>query len=286
MTKEQTVGRPYHGPIIDTHCHIYPDSIAEHAAAAIGEFYDFPIEADGRVDTLLRVGREAGGCHHVVCSVATTPKQVASVNRFIHTTAEAHPDRITGLGALHPDSADMEADVEMILAHGLKGVKLHPDFQKVALDDPRYLTMFELCSGRLPILCHLGDYRYDFSNPERVRRVLKMFPQLRFVGAHLGGWTVWKEAAEILHDCENLVVDSSSSLFAITAEEAAHLIGIYGEDRVMFGVDYPMWNPVGEMERFLKIDLSDTAREKILWKNAAAFYGIDLKNTEDCTDAV
>lgn len=269
--------RLWDGPIIDTHCHIYPDSIAEHAAEAIGKFYDFPIEADGRIDTLLRMGAAAGVCRHVVCSVATTPHQVASVNRFIHAAATARPDRITGLGALHPDSPDMEADVEMILALGLKGVKLHPDFQKVALDDPRYLTMFELCSGRLPILCHLGDYRYDFSNPERVRRVVKMFPNLRFVGAHFGGWTVWQQAAEILHDCDNLVVDSSSSLFAISPEEAAHLVDIYGADRVMFGVDYPMWNPMGELERFMKMPISDDAREKILYRNAAAFYGIDAK---------
>ena len=137
--------------------------------------------------------------------------------------------------------------------------------------------MFELCTDRLPILCHLGDYRYDFSNPVRVRRVLKMFPRLRFVGAHFGGWTVWQEAAEILHDCDNLTVDSSSSLFAITPEEATRLVGIYGADRVMFGVDYPMWNPAGELERFFRLSITDAEREKILWKNAEAFYGIEAK---------
>ena len=268
---------PFFGRIVDTHCHIYPDSIAAHAAEAIGKFYDFPIEADGRVETLLHMGAAVGVCHHVVCSVATTPHQVASVNRFIHAAATANPERITGLGTLHPDSPDMEADVEMILSLGLKGVKLHPDFQKVALDDPRYLTMFELCSDRLPILCHLGDYRYDFSNPARVRRVLKQFPHLRFVGAHFGGWTVWKEAAEALYDCDNLVVDSSSSLFALSSGEAARLVRLYGAERVLFGVDYPMWNPAGELERFMKMPLTDAERETILCRNTAEFFSIRPK---------
>lgn len=267
-------------PIIDTHCHVYPDSIAAHAAEAIGKFYDFPIAADGRVETMLRLGAQAGVCHHVVCSVATTPHQVASVNRFIHATATAQPSRITGLGALHPDSSDQQADVEHILSLGLKGVKLHPDFQQVALDDPRYLTMFELCQGRLPILCHLGDYRYDLSNPVRVRRVLKSFPKLRFIGAHFGGWTLWKEAAEVLHDCDNLLVDSSSSLFALTPEEGAALVRIYGAERVLFGVDYPMWNPSDELERFMRMPIGDEEREKILFKNAAALYGIEISALE------
>ena len=57
--------------IIDTHCHIYPDAIALHAAEAIGRFYDAPIAADGRVETLLREGAAAGVTHHVISSVAT-----------------------------------------------------------------------------------------------------------------------------------------------------------------------------------------------------------------------
>ena len=105
--------------IIDTHCHIYPDAIAERAAAGIGKFYDYPVWADGRVDTLLKAGAAAGISHHVVCSVATTPHQVASINRFIRQTVDAHPDRFTGLGALHPDSPDQAADVEQVLSLGL-----------------------------------------------------------------------------------------------------------------------------------------------------------------------
>ena len=147
--------------IIDSHCHIYPDKIAQKASDATGHFYDIPASLDGRISTLLEHGEAAGIDHFVVQSVATTPKQVSSINNFIAEAVAQSEGRFTGLGTLHPDSEDMEADVNEIISLGLKGVKLHPDIQKVKLDDHRMLKMYELCEGRLPMLIHTGDWRYD-----------------------------------------------------------------------------------------------------------------------------
>ena len=78
---------------------------------------------------------------------------------------------------------------------GLKGVKLHPDFQNFEADSPCAMSIFELCAeAGLPVLVHTGDYRFDYSNPNRIANVLRAFPKLKFVGAHFGGWSVWDEA--------------------------------------------------------------------------------------------
>ena len=42
----------------------------------------------------------------------------------------------------------------------------------------------------------------------------------------------------------------------------------YGTYRVLFGTDYPMWTPEGELERFYKLKLTEEERERILFKNA------------------
>ena len=69
-------------------------------------------------------------------------------------------------------------------------MKLHPDIQAFALDDPRALKIFELCEREnVPALLHTGDYRYDYSNPNRLLPVLKAYPSLTVIGAHLGGWS-------------------------------------------------------------------------------------------------
>lgn len=202
--------------IIDAHCHIYPDKIAQKASYSTATFYKLPPSLDGKVSTLIEHGERAGIEHFIVQSVATTPKQVSSINNFIVEAVAESGGRFTGLGTLHPDSEDMKADVNEIIALGLKGVKLHPDIQRVQLDDPRMHKMYELCEGRLPMLIHTGDHRYDTSNPNRMIPILEKYPKLTVIGAHFGGWSVWEEATKQLNKYENFLVDCSSSLYAIT----------------------------------------------------------------------
>lgn len=261
--------------IIDSHCHIYPDKIAQKASDATGHFYELPASLDGKISTLLEHGERAGIEHFVVQSVATTPKQVSSINNFIAQAVAESGGRFTGLGTLHPDSEDMAADVDEIISLGLKGVKLHPDIQNVKLDDPRMLKMYELCEGRLPMLIHTGDCRYDNSNPNRLMPILDKYPNLTVIGAHFGGWSIWEEATRKLYGYKNFLVDCSSSLYAITPETAKELILAYGIERVLFGTDYPLWTPESEIERFMQIDLTDEQRDDILYNNAARLFSID-----------
>ena len=237
-----------------------------------GHFYDLPSSLDGKISTLLEHGKKAGIEHFIVQSVATTPKQVSSINNFIADSVAASDGHFTGLGTLHPDSEDMEADVNEIIALGLKGVKLHPDIQKVAIDDPRMHKMYALCEGKLPMLLHTGDYRYDFSNPNHMIPILEQYPNLTVIGAHFGGWSIWEEATQKLCKYNNFLVDCSSSLYAITPEKAKELIHIYGVERVLFGTDYPLWKPEDEIERFMKIDLTEEEREAIFYTNAAKLF--------------
>lgn len=260
--------------IIDSHCHVYPDKIAQKASDATATFYELPPSLDGRISTLLEHGERAGIEHFIVQSVATTPKQVSSINNFIAQAVAESGGRFTGLGTLHPDGEDMKADVDEIIALGLKGVKLHPDIQKVKLDDPRMHKMYELCEGRLPMLLHTGDCRYDNSNPNRLIPILEKYPSLTVIGAHFGGWSIWEEATKQLYTYKNFLVDCSSSLYAISKEKAKELILAYGTDRVLFGTDYPLWTPEEEIERFMSLDLTDEQREDILYNNTAKLFNI------------
>ncbi len=260
--------------IIDAHCHIYPDKIAQKASESTGNFYSIPMCLDGKISTLLEHGKKAGIEHFLVQSVATTPKQVSSINNFIANSVLKSGGKFTGLGTLHPDSDDIKADVSEIISLGLKGVKLHPDIQKFKIDDYRMLKIYELLEGKLPILIHTGDHRYDYSNPNRMMPILDIYKDLTVIGAHFGGWSIWEEATEKLCTYKNFYVDCSSSLYAMTPEKAKELIMAYGTKRVLFGTDYPMWEPEAEIERFMKIDLSEKERMDILYNNAAKLFNI------------
>ena len=222
----------------------------------------------------LQEGRQAGIDHFVVQSVATKPEQVHSINEFIAKEVAAFPQKLTGLGTLHPDSKDMAGDIAHALELGLKGIKLHPDIQHFPLDDPRCRIIYESCQGKIPILLHTGDNRFDFSNPNRLLPVLRDFPGLTVIGAHFGGYSIWQEAAAQLHGIPNFYVDCSSTMFALPDAEVVELIRLYGADRVMFGTDYPMWSPVVELAHFQRLPLTQEERALILHKNAEAIFGI------------
>lgn len=260
--------------IIDSHCHIYPDAIAQKASDGTGNFYDIKMCHDGTVSTLLEQGKTAGIGHYVVQSVATTPKQVSSINRYIAKIVEQSDGLMTGLGTLHPESDDIKSDFDELISLGLKGVKIHPDIQGFKLDDYRCLKFYELCEGRIPILAHTGDKRYDFSNTNRLIPLLDIFTDLVFIGAHFGGWSVWNEATEQLKGYKNLYVDCSSSFYAMDKDNAKKLIEEYGADRVLFGTDYPMWNPKSELDYFYSMGLSEEDNKKILHDNAIKVFNI------------
>ncbi len=258
--------------IIDAHAHIFPDKIAERAVGGIGEFYGMKVDFDGTLWTLLREGGEAGVDRYIVQSVATVPEQVTAINNFIAGCVERYPEKLIGFGALHPDFADIAGETERIISLGLKGIKLHSDFQRFNIDDERAFPIYEAAEGRLPILFHIGDNRYDFSSPERLLKVVKRFPRLTVIGAHFAGWSMWDRGAE-LFEHSGIYADCSSSLYAMTPEHAAELIKRIGADRVMWGTDYPMWSAKDELERFAKVPLTDEERGLILSGNALRLIG-------------
>lgn len=260
--------------IIDAHCHIYPDKIAEKASLSTGRFYDITMTYDGKLSTLKEVGDRGGIDHFIVQSVATKPEQVSSINRFIAGAVAESGGKMTGLGTLHPDSPDQAADVKELISLGLCGVKLHPDIQGFKIDDPRCLKIYELCEGKLPILFHTGDKRYDMSNPNRLVPILETYTNLTVIGAHFGGYSVWEDAKRELPRFKKLYVDCSSSFFAMNDDEIRGAIEAFGADRVLFGTDYPMWDARAEVDRLLSLGLSHEDYEKIFHKNAEKLFGI------------
>ena len=162
----------------DAHAHIYPEKIAEKATASVGAFYDLNMDNVGLPSVLLEQGGGAGIDRFAVCSVATKVEQVRSINSFIEGECKRHPEFV-GLGAWHQDIEDIEGELYDIERRGLRGIKLHPDFQEFRIDDPKLMPFYRAAHRRgLPILFHTGDKRKDFSSPRRLARLLDRLPEL------------------------------------------------------------------------------------------------------------
>ena len=255
--------------IFDVHVHVYPDRLAQRATGSIGTFYD-GMEAHGRgslADCLARmdaVGVERFAAH----SAATSPHNVESINHFIREAHARHPERIVPFAALHPDMEDMQGTVDGIVSEGFRGIKLHPDMQGFAVDGDRAAPMMEALAGRRPLLIPCGDPRYNFDGPLHILRLRERFPKQPIIAAHFGGWSELQEAEDLLpgHD---LMFDTSSTLYQYPPEKVVEVIRRFGVENMIYGSDYPMFSPEEELERFLRLPLTDREFEDILWNNAA-----------------
>lgn len=261
--------------IINSHAHIYPEKIAAKATDTIGVFYDIKMQMPaGTSERLIEDGEAAGISRYVVHSVATTAHQVRSINEFIKREVDAHPEFI-GFITLHQDLSEEEisSEVQWALENGLRGIKLHPDFQKFNIDGEEAEKFYRAAEGKLPILLHMGDDRYDYSKPERLVRMAKKYPKVTFIAAHFGGYRCWSDSP-LYKGLSNVYFDTCSSLPFISAEEAKRLIDMFGADRFFFATDFPMWDSVGELERFYKIPLTEREREMILGENIKKLLNI------------
>ena len=258
----------------DAHAHIYPGKIAEKATASVGDFYHIPMQNVGLPHVLAQRGGEAGIDRFLVCSVATKVEQVRSINQFIQEKCEKYPQFI-GLGAWHQDITDISGEMDDIQARGLRGIKLHPDFQEFMIDDPKMLDVYKEAHRRgLPILFHTGDSRTEFSSPHRLMNVIDKLPDFTCIAAHLGGYSEWEEARRELSGT-NVYIDTSSSLFKISPEEAKENIAHFGVDHTMFGTDFPMWDPKEELERFFALGFSQEENQAMLYDNFARLFQLD-----------
>ena len=260
--------------IIDMHAHIFPHKISAKATLSIGKFYDIDMaHSVGETERLLQSEAQIGTKRSLVCSVATTPKQVVSINDFISEECGKHPE-LYGFASLHGDYEDIAGEVDRIISLGLHGVKLHSDFQKTALDSPKSYRIYEAIEGRLPVLVHMGDYRHDYSHPTMLVKVMRDFPKLKVLASHLGGFAAWDEAEAVLRGSDNIRFDTSSAVCLMSPERAIRLIRHYGVERCMFGTDFPMWDPKQEAERLLSLGFTFEEYQRLFAGNAKEFLNI------------
>lgn len=260
-------------PVVDAHAHIYPSKIAAKAARSVADYYTLPLFGEGTPKHLLSAVENSPITHFIVHSVALKPSNVETINSFIAEQCREHPEFV-GFATMHQDYENMEEEVSRAISLGLHGFKIHPDTQECNIDDPRFMKLYEIIEGRPPITIHTGDYRHDWSHPRRMKKVLKAFPGLVVDAAHLGGWSMYDIGYDWLGS-ENCYVDISSCLWLIGERRLKEFINLYGSDRVMFGSDYPLFNPAEELKPLFN-GISDEVFEKITWHNAERFANVKI----------
>ena len=256
--------------IIDIHTHIYPVALARRAMEVTGhendDFKKLPIR-----ENLLARMREAGVDLSVNLPVVSKPQNQGEVNRFAKESARKN---IISFGGLHPDCENVIEELEKLKDMEMAGIKFHPPFQKVHLEDPKYGEMWRKINELgFPVLIHMGTARivrpYDLY-PSGIRKILKSAPDIPIIMAHMGSFCMMKNPNENLENLpENVFIDTAMSAELEEAGEFEEIVRKFGTKRVLYGCDFPYGSQEAAIARIKDSSFSDSEKEDMLWRNAA-----------------
>ena len=257
--------------VIDFHTHIFPVKIAEKALPHLAKVAG-GVTPCGKAtaQSMLSVMDEQGVDKAVILNIATNPHQQKSVNDF--AISFVGNDRIIPFGSVHPDSDDALNELDRLKQAGIKGVKLHPDYQQFFVDEERMFPIYEkIAELGLITVFHSGvDIGYPdpvHCTPEKLSRILVRFGNAPVIAAHLGGYLMYEQTLEYLSD-SGIYIDTSFSYGTVPPDYAKTIVSSIGEDRVLFGTDMPWSSPVNELNYIDSLGLSDEALKKIKYLNA------------------
>lgn len=276
--------------IIDFHTHTFPDKIASLAVTKLSADGHIPYHSDGTVSGLKNSMQKAGIDYSVVLPVATNPQKLNSMN---NVSIELNgKDGLVYFGAMHPDAPDWKEEISRIAENGIKGIKIHPVYQDVDINDIRYLRILNYAAELgLVVLMHAGD---DIGfpgvvhcSPKMTADALKQVGNVKMVLAHMGGWKNWQEVAENLADT-SVMLDTSFSLGRIKPldntfsedflnlldeEKFLNLVDAFGSDRILFGTDSPWTDQKQSFDAIKNLPFSKEDKSKILGGNAVKLLG-------------
>lgn len=261
--------------VIDFHVHCFADELAERAISSLSRAAGLLPRTDGTVAGIRSSMKKARIDKSVLLSIATKPQQSRKITQWAESV---QGEDMVAFGSIHPDSGDWEDELVLIREAGMKGIKLHPDYQKFFVDDQKMFPIYERAADLgLVIVFHAGvdiglpaPYHCP---PDRLKRVVIAFPQAKIVAAHMGGYNYWDEVESILAG-EHLYFDTSSSLDRLGREQFLRIASKHGYDKLLFGTDSPWSDQSEEVDRLLGMKLPACAEEAILGGNAARLLGL------------
>ena len=284
--------------IIDVHVHTFPEKIAAHALETLsGNSHTRPF-SDGTVNGLRAQMSEAGITLSVIQPVATRPEQVVRINDTAMKINAGESAGIISFGGIHPDFSDWNAELSRIHENGIIGIKIHPVYQGVPVDDERYVRILARAGELgLIVMIHAGfDIGFpenDYALPERIVRAIDMAGNCRVILAHMGGWRCWNDAVRFFTGRKNVYIDTAFSLgkfvpngdgyysggdecMMLRDDEFVKIVRAFGSERVLFGTDSPWASQSDCVRAVMSLELSDDEKKNILCGNALKFLGASI----------
>lgn len=255
--------------IIDFHTHVFPDRIAGRTMEILAEKCREVPHTGGTTTELLQSMKKAGITRSVILPVMTSPSQFASVHAF---AAEVSGDALISFGGIHPDCENYKELLREIQSMGLKGIKLHPDYQGRYIEDIRYKRILAYASELdLIVSVHAGiDPQCPkdvHCPPQKALEVIEEVRPTKLILAHMGANGMADEVERYLIGAP-VYLDTGYVLDRIPKEQFLRMVRNHGVDKILFASDSP-WADQAEFVTYMQsLPLTKEERQKIMYENA------------------
>ncbi len=259
----------------DIHTHIFHPAVAAKAVGRIAAVGFTPVGTGIFDDLLPRLAR-AGISRAAVHIAALSGDQVIAANNFALSLLRgpspgAAAPRLVPFGTVHPDHPRWPEELDRLERAGVRGIKLHPNFQNLAFDDPRLLPVMEAVGTRFCLMCHVGcepPLEKNPASPYKLRALVDRFPKARIIAAHMGGYADGAAALDALAG-RDIWLDTSNT-HALPESALRAIFKAHPRDRILFGSDYPLFDPAAEIPlQQRRLGIPDAEMERLL-RNADA----------------
>lgn len=223
---------------------------------------------------------------HAVCIDHLTMYEGAGEGmRSLRNVYEISGGRINYLGGYDPrkSRACMKILKQAVSWPGFAGIKIHPSFHSTPADDPGYESIWNFAAENdLAILAHswsVSDYNaaQSHSTPEKFEKFIYKFKNVRIVLAHAGGRGDGRnEMIRLVNKYDNVYTDIAGDIFCYRLVES--LAGSIPIGKILFGSDFPWFDPRANLARVILTNIDDNIKKKILRENAMRVYRIEAHN--------
>ena len=212
------------------------------------------------------------GCYHMPAEV-------------ISRAVDNYPDRFLGLIGIDPYTGmeGVRALEDAVKNEGFIGAHLYPHWFELAPNHAKYYPFYSKCIELdIPIQMQVGQ-SLIYSKQQRCRSVGRPIylddvacdlPELKLIGSHVGiPWHDEMIAMSWKH--ENVFISTDAHSPKYWPDSVVRYINSYGQDKVIFGSDFPVLRFQRTVEEIDQLDLKPEVRRKFMRDNVVRIYGLE-----------
>jgi predicted TIM-barrel fold metal-dependent hydrolase len=203
---------------------------------------------------------------------------------IVAEAVQRYPTRFRGLAGLDPTEGmrGVRALEKAVKEYGFIGAHMYPHWFELRPDHARWYPFYAKCVELgIPVQMQVGQSLvYDRNRPLRsVAQPIMLdaiacdFPELKLVGIHIGiPWHNEMIAMAWKHRNVFIVADAYAPKY--WPKDFVRYIDSYGQDKVMFGTDFPVLTFQRMRDEVETLGLREGPKRKFLRENAVRVYGL------------